>query len=106
MARRKYGREFIHKVADELRALPPKKKATQQEVIRTLVGEMESLLQRGYSMEQIADAISGDGFDIAGPVLKSYLNGIRTESGGRTAGRRRGKKNTVPAPSKCDAPQR
>lgn len=85
MTRQLYEVEIADKLTEKLRALPEvapaKRKVTKQEIVKMLMEEIESLLQRGYALDQVAEAISGDGFDITGPVLKSYINRAKAENG-------------------------
>jgi hypothetical protein len=99
MKRNLYDVELAQKLTEKLRALPSvapaKRKATKQEIVKMLVGEIDNLLERGYSLDQVAESISGDGFDITGPVLKSYLSRIKAETEGTAKHARRGKKRTA-----------
>lgn len=69
-----------------LRELPPKepsqRRLDKQAVIRHLVDEITALQKRGYTLEEVAAALTGRGLGITCPTLKSYLQRIRRASGG------------------------
>jgi intein-encoded DNA endonuclease-like protein len=75
--RLEYTPEQAEKIAATLRALPamepPPKKLTKAEVVKLLSKEIRDLQKRGYSLEQIASSLKGEGLDISTPTLKSYL---------------------------------
>lgn len=87
----RYTTEQIESIAAKLREMPPveKKEHSKQEAVRMLAKEIVSLQKRGYTIEQIADALRGNGLDISTPTLKNYLQ--------RTTQARK-KKDTPPAP--------
>lgn len=73
-----YTVEKVEKVADKLRSLPPapenkKREVSKQEAVKILADEITSLQKRGYTIEQIAELMRGEGLDFATPSLRSYL---------------------------------
>jgi DNA-binding transcriptional MerR regulator len=73
-----YTVEKVEKVAEKLRSLPPapenkKRQVSKQEAVKILADEITSLQKRGYSIEQIAELMRGEGLDFATPSLRSYL---------------------------------
>jgi methionine synthase II (cobalamin-independent) len=72
-----YTVEQVEEIAIKLRALPkiepPPKDLTKSDVVKMLAKEIKSLQKRGYSLEQIASSLKGEGLDISTPTLKSYL---------------------------------
>lgn len=64
-------------MAKQLRELPPVEKAKQhfsrQEAVTKLKAEIMALQKRGYSLEQVSEALKAVGIEIATPTLKSYL---------------------------------
>jgi hypothetical protein len=64
-------------IAEKLRSLPElkpeQKEVGKQEAVAILKGEIVALRARGYSYEQIAEYLKGDGLDIGGAALKSYM---------------------------------
>ena len=67
----------VEEIASKLRALPtiepPPKNLTKSDVVKMLAKEIKSLQKRGYSLEQIASSLKGEGLDISTPTLKSYM---------------------------------
>ncbi len=72
----------VEEIAGKLRALPavepPPKDLTKSDVVKMLAKEIKSLQKRGYSLEQIASSLKGEGLDISTPTLKSYMNKAKT----------------------------
>ena len=79
-----YKLEQVEAIASKLQALPaiepPPKDLTKQEVVKMLAKEIKSLQKRGYTLEQIATSLKGEGLDISTPTLKSYLQKSKTTS--------------------------
>jgi len=73
----KYTSEQIDAIATRLRDMPAVEKRTQQfskqEAVALLTKEITALQKRGYTLLQIAEALRGEGLDIASPTLKNYL---------------------------------
>ena len=72
----------VEEIASKLRALPtiepPPKDLTKSDVVKMLAKEIKSLQKRGYSLEQIASSLKGEGLDISTPTLKSYMQKAKT----------------------------
>ena len=81
--------EDAERIAQSLRALPAmdssKRTLTKQAMIKRLAREIASLQQRGYSIEQVADSLRGNGLDISTPTLKSYLHRSKKRQGQHSA---------------------
>jgi hypothetical protein len=81
--------EDAERIAQSLRALPAmdssKRTLTKQAMIKRLAREIASLQQRGYSIEQVADSLRGNGLDISTPTLKSYLHRSKRKQGQHSA---------------------
>ncbi|AFY97243.1 hypothetical protein [Chamaesiphon minutus] len=96
-----YKLEQVEAIASKLRALPaiepPPKDLTKQEVVKMLAKEIKSLQKRGYTLEQIASSLKGEGLDISTPTLKSYLQKVKTPNKPKVAGKELSK--TLPASS-------
>ncbi len=77
-----YTAAQVEEIASKLRELPaieaPPKDLTKQEVVKMLAKEIKSLQKRGYSLEQIASSLKGEGLDISTPTLKSYMQKAKT----------------------------
>jgi hypothetical protein len=73
----KYTKEQIEAIAGKLRKLPPIEKKKEElskfEVVKALSKEIAGMQKKGYSFEQISNALKESGLDIATPTLKSYL---------------------------------
>lgn len=84
----KYTQEKIEEIAKRLRALPPvdKKKIehSRLETVRMLRGEISAMQKRGYSLDQIAETLRGEGLDIVTPTLKSYLQRVKKSGESKT----------------------
>jgi len=75
-----------------LRELPPKEPSQRRldklAVIRHLIDEITALQKRGYTLEEVAAALTDRGLGITCPTLKSYLQRIRRASTGGAPKRR------------------
>ena len=75
----------VEEIASKLRALPaiepPPKDLTKSDVVKMLAKEIKSLQKRGYSLEQIASSLKGEGLDISTPTLKSYMQKAKANGG-------------------------
>jgi predicted nucleic acid-binding Zn-ribbon protein len=73
----KYTVEDMELLAKKLRSMPKiekkQKDITKQDAITALAKEISEMQKRGYTLEQIAETISGEGLAITTPTLKSYL---------------------------------
>jgi methionine synthase II (cobalamin-independent) len=73
----KYTTGQLEAIAAKLRDMPPVEKKQQehskQEAVRILAKEIAALQKRGYTLDQIAETLRGEGLNIATPTLKSYL---------------------------------
>jgi hypothetical protein len=85
-----YKLEQVEAIASKLRALPaiepPPKDLTKQEVVKMLAKEIKSLQKRGYTLDQIATSLKGEGLDITTPTLKSYMQKIKTPTKPKATG--------------------
>ncbi len=97
-----YTAAQVEEIAGKLRALPaiepPPKDLTKQEVVKMLAKEIKSLQKRGYSLEQIASSLKGEGLDISTPTLKSYLQRTKTASKPKAALSERKKLGSTSSP--------
>lgn len=100
------SKEEVASVAGRLRELPGKddaRKHSKRAAIAMLSREIAELKRRGYTLEQVAEALSGSGLPISTPTLKNYLHRQRRTAerskGSRTASTRRapGKHAVSPA---------
>lgn len=86
-----YTAAQVEEIASKLRELPtiepPPKDLTKQEVVKMLAREIKSLQKRGYSLEQIANSLKGEGLDISTPTLKSYLQKAKTPTKPKPTGK-------------------
>jgi hypothetical protein len=80
-------------MASKLRALPPvdvsKRRANKQGAIRYLADDIAALQERGYTMEEVTEQLTGLGLDISTPTLKSYLQRAKDGSAKPSKARRR-----------------
>ena len=93
----KYTIEQIEAIATKLRDMPPierkKQEHSRQEAVKLLSKEIASMQKRGYTLDQISEALRGEGLAVATPTLKSYLQRAKPEN----------KKTMVQAPSDTPA---
>jgi methionine synthase II (cobalamin-independent) len=80
----KYTTEQLATIAAKLRDMPavekPKQELSKQAAVAVLAREIGLLQKRGYTLVQIAEALRGEGFDIATPTLKNYLQRTKPAS--------------------------
>ena len=80
-----YKLEQVEAIAAKLRDLPaiepPPKDLSKKEAVKLLSKEIRSLQKRGYTLEQIATSLKGEGLDISTYTLKSYMN--NSKQGGK-----------------------
>jgi hypothetical protein len=73
-----YKLEQVEAIAAKLRDLPaiepPPKDLSKKEAVKILSKEIRALQKRGYTLEQIATSLKGEGLDISTYTLKSYMN--------------------------------
>jgi hypothetical protein len=85
-----YSGDWINQVATKLSAMPevepPARQYNKQEAVGLLKREILDLQKRGYSLEQISQALTGEGLDISTPTLKSYLakSKVKKSAGSRS----------------------
>ncbi len=96
-------RERIEAAKSRLRALPEKPKAPKAfsiaEAIRQIKNEVRAALKRGYTFDEIAQALKEDGIDVGTPTLKSYVSrGNKKRTPGKTAPNAISKTSTTIAP--------
>ena len=103
-----YTVEQIDQVGDGLLALPPldasKRKLDKQAAVRRIKDQIATVQQRGYTLEQIAQSMTGLGIEITTPTLKSYLQRAK-KAGGRGA-RRATRWTPSPTPGGVDHVER
>jgi DNA-binding CsgD family transcriptional regulator len=87
----------VEQIAAKLRSMPDPPAAQQPvskaEAIRLLRAEIANLQKRGYTLEQIAESISGAGLDINGNTLRNYMTRAKPKA------RNRPKAEASPAPA-------
>jgi len=96
-----YTKEMIEAIATKLRDMPPMQEKTKeynkQEAVRILAKEIAALKTRGYTIDQIAETLKGEGLDISTPTLKNYLQRARQGTAKRNS--RKTRKDTSPGPA-------
>jgi DNA-binding CsgD family transcriptional regulator len=94
----RYTKEMLEAIAVKLRDMPPieekTKEYSKQDAVKILAKEITALKARGYTMDQIAETLKGEGLDISTPTLKNYLQRARPAAKRQD---RRTKKDTPPA---------
>lgn len=76
-----YTNEKLEAIAAKLKNMPiiekKKQEHSKQDAVKFLSKEIALLQKRGYTLDQIAETLRGEGFDITTPTLKSYLQRIK-----------------------------
>ena len=94
----KYTTEQIKEIASKLLEMPEveknKQEHSKQETVRMLSKEIAILQKRGYTLDQISEALRGFGLSIMTPTLKSYLQRAKPAS------------KKAPAQAQGDTPRR
>lgn len=71
------GPRVISAAKTRLKGLPEKPKEPKavplSEAIRQIKSEVQAALKRGYTFDEITQALKEDGIDIGTPTLKSYM---------------------------------
>lgn len=93
----KYTSEQLESIALKLREMPEPEKTqkehSKQDAIKMLAKDIAALQKKGYTIEQIAESLTGAGLDIATPTLRNYLTRANAS---KTASKKR-------APKKSDS---
>lgn len=80
----KYTTEQLEAIAAKLREMPliekKKQEHSKQEAVKLLSKEIASMQKRGYTLDQISEALRGEGLAVATPTLKSYLQRAKPAS--------------------------
>ena len=89
-------------LAEKLRALPAienkNRPISKAEEIKLLAGEIAALQERNYSLQQIAEFLTGEGLEISTATLKNYLQRSKATS------KRPPKKKPAAAPKEAPSP--
>ena len=78
-------------------AIEKKNLHSKQEAVKLLAKEITAMQKRGYTLEQISEALKGQGLAVATPTLKSYLQRAKPEPARKTA-------SASPTPAPAPAP--
>ena len=91
-----YSNEKLEAIAAKLKIMPviekKKQEHNKQDSIKVLAKEIAALQKRGYTLDQIAETLRGEGLDITTPTLKSYLQRIKA---GKNKEPKKEQKNTI-----------
>jgi len=92
----KYTTEQLESIAEKLRGMPvvekKKQEHSKQEAVKVLSKEIVLMQRRGYTLDQISEALRGEGLAVATPTLKSYLQRAKPAS------------KKTPTPASVDTP--
>ena len=84
-----YSNEKLVAISAKLKTMPAiekkKQEHSKQDAVKVLAKEITALQKRGYTLDQIAETLRGEGLDITTPTIKSYLQRIK-------AGKNKGQK--------------
>jgi hypothetical protein len=77
-----YTNEKLEAIAAKLKTMPvvekKKQEHSKQDAVKILSKEIAALQKRGYTLDQIAETLRGEGLEITTPTLKSYLQRIKS----------------------------
>lgn len=77
MARILYSESQVKDIGAKLRAYkplpPPEKELSKKDAVKALMADIAVMSKNGYSLDQIADALTKEGFEVTTPTLKSYM---------------------------------
>ena len=77
MARALYSESQVKDIGEKLRAYkplpPPEKQLNKKDAVKALMADIAVMQKNGYSLDQIADALTKEGFEVTTPTLKSYM---------------------------------
>lgn len=93
---KKYTLEDAERIKEQLKSLPdvPKsKEISKREMVQILADEIKSLIERGYSIPQIVDALNGFGFEITTGTIRTYLSMKEQKARKTLAKKSRGEKH-------------
>ncbi len=89
-------------LAEKLRALPAienkNRPISKAEEIKLLADEIAALQERNYSLQQIAEFLTGEGLEISTATLKNYL---QRSKGSKATSKRPSKKKPAVAPKEA-----
>ena len=92
-------------LAEKLRALPAienkNRPISKAEEIKLLANEIAALQERNYSLQQIAEFLTGEGLEISTATLKNYL---QRSKGSKATSKRPSKKKPAAAPKEAPSP--
>ncbi len=97
-----YTNEKLEAIAAKLKNMPviekKKQEHSKQDAVKLLSKEIALLQKRGYTLDQIAETLRGEGLDITTPTLKSYLQRIKAgkNKDSKTAHKTESKKTVTP----------
>jgi hypothetical protein len=76
----KYRPEIIELIRKKLASLPEvtPRELTRRQVVRGLSKQIVALRKRGYSMNAIAEVISGEGVAVTGATLRGCTKGLKS----------------------------
>ncbi len=73
----KYKIDDVKKIGDKLKMLPKIEvvptEVNRQDAVKLLLPEIAVMQARGYTLNQIAEHLTGNGIEISGSTLRSYI---------------------------------
>ncbi len=85
--------QTIHQTVDVLKQLPKKQKEdfALREAVYEMHQQIEDVLKRGYSFDEVAEILSQNGVVVKGVTLKQYLTTFRREKSRKRSESRKSK---------------
>jgi methionine synthase II (cobalamin-independent) len=94
-----YTNEKLAAISAKLKTMPviekKKQEHSKQDAVKVLSKEIASLQKRGYTLDQIAETLRGEGLDITTPTLKSYLQRIKVGKNKQQKDPKKEQQNTI-----------
>ena len=81
--RQTYSRDIVEELRAQLSAMQPTERTTGlslREVVTLLKDEIMQLTERGYTLQQVAESLTGFGIKIKTPTLRSYITELTKQT--------------------------
>lgn len=98
-----YTLSKVQEIAKKAKVLQPKpdekRELSKAEVIKELAVEIDDLLKRGFSMEDVRKFLNEEGVDISSSTLKAYVYAQRSKIAGNAKKRKKPADGGTPRPN-------
>lgn len=102
---KKFSKDIEQRAKEVVSGLPElPKDLSRKELIASMEMEIHDALQRGYTFEQIQQAVMGVGFDISVPTMKEYYRAAQSKKKKKAGRKKTGRKKAGGEPSAAFEP--